>query len=105
MQSASADCDYCADKFTYVSTPPSGNSWTQYVKDKCSGKKAGPQTSVHGHHIVMKGKFKDLLKPVQNILCKYDIDPFTGCDNLVIARNWCHTKRYAERTVEINHAG
>jgi hypothetical protein len=73
------------------------------VTDKCQGKNAGPQVNVnlHGHHIVMKGKFNKLLAPVQNILCKHCIDPYIGCDNLVIAKNFCHTENYAKRTVQL----
>ncbi len=98
---ASGDCDYCADMgFTYVPTAPSDGTWTQYVVSKCKGSTEGIGDSAHGHHIVMKGdKFLENAKARQ-ILCKYGINPFTSCDNLVVSPNKCHSSSYAQRVLQ-----
>src|SRR5262249_4592070 len=104
--------DHCAMRgFTYLPRPPGGGTWTTYVRSDRCGNRTAPETPEraipHGHHIVMKQRFLTILAPVQQILCKHGIDPF-GCReteealkgrNMVIAQNWCHTTKYAQRIV------
>ena len=44
----------------------------------------------------MKGDSFPENKQARAILCKYGIDPYRDCENLVISRNYCHSKRYAK---------
>ncbi len=98
VNNASRDC--CAQMgFTYVPTAPSDGTWTQYVVSKCEGSIEGVD-SAHGHHIVMKGdKFPENAK-AREILCKYRINPFTSCANLVVSPNKCHSSSYAIRVLQ-----
>ncbi len=48
----------------------------------------------------MKGdRYYPLESKARQILCGFGIDPYCGCANLVIARNWCHSRAYAERVL------
>jgi len=48
----------------------------------------------------MKGNRYTENKEARQILCKNDIDPFVGCANLVVARNWCHSREYAKAVLK-----
>lgn len=50
------------------------------------------------HHIAMKG-VGPLKEQAQEILCRNDINPFTGCENLCYSQNHCHGNVYAEEVV------
>ncbi|ODA36608.1 polymorphic toxin-type HINT domain-containing protein [Planctopirus hydrillae] len=95
-------CDYCGDiGATYTSTPPSGGTWLECIRINCPGK-AGTALGVpypHGHHIVMKGNKYPENEQARQILCKYGINPYTGCANLVVARNHCHSAQYAKQVL------
>lgn len=52
-------------------------------------------------YIVMKGNRFDANADAREIFCKFGIDLFCGCENLVIARNWCHSEEYADRVLEL----
>ena len=92
-------CEEHVPPFKYQSTAPSGyDSWTDYVVKKCGGSTEGI-TNPHGHHIVMKGDRYAENEESRQILCKHNIDPFVGCENLVVARNWCHSQQYATATL------
>ena len=49
----------------------------------------------HGHHIVLKGDRFPQNAQARRILCRYGINPYEGCSNLCISRNWCHSLAYA----------
>ncbi len=51
-------------------------------------------TTLHGHHIVAKGDDYPAKTKARRILCKHGIDPYSGCENLVIAPNRSHTHDY-----------
>lgn len=90
-------CDQA--NFTYQSRPPTGyNNWTDYVVARCSGSTANVNNA-HGHHIVMKGNRFTENEQARQILCKYGINPFIDCANLVISPNKCHSRSYAQRVL------
>ena len=41
-------------------------------------------------------KIKKLNKEAQDILCRNNINPFIGCENLAFSRNWGHSEVYAQ---------
>jgi hypothetical protein len=87
--------DYCAEKkYTYMERPPGGGTWTDYVVKECDGSRSGV-IRPHGHHIVLKGPTYPENAQARQILCKYDINPYCACANLVISQNRCHSARYA----------
>ncbi len=45
----------------------------------------------------MKGDRYPENKKARQILCKYGIDPYIGCENLVVSQNWCHSAWYAQQ--------
>ncbi|MBI1310864.1 hypothetical protein GC176_06110 [bacterium] len=93
------DTDYCADtEFSYVERPRGYPSWTAYVVDRCHGSTDGIENP-HGHHIVMNGDAFPENAEARQILCKYDIDPYTGCANLTISPNRCHSGAYARHVL------
>lgn len=99
VHNVSAECDYCEkEKYQYQSLPPSGNSWTDFAVKKCNGKISGVDNP-HGHHIVMKGDRYPENAKARQILCKYQINPYSDCRNLVISRNYCHSSRYAKKVL------
>jgi hypothetical protein len=55
----------------------------------------GAQQDTHAHHIVMKGKDYPGVAESQLILEKYDIDWYSGRENLIWAPNVGHTQDYA----------
>ncbi len=36
----------------------------------------------------------------REILCKHGIDPYCGCANLALTKNWCHSKDYAKHVLK-----
>lgn len=95
------DSDECKKRgYTYLETPPAEANWTDYVTKHCDGQSVwGKMGRKHGHHVVMKKgnpAFVEVVRDSQKILCKNDIDPFCGKENLFIARNWCHSEVYAK---------
>jgi len=98
--------DHCLDRtppFKKVTKASEYNAkyktWTEMVVAECDGSKKGV-TNPHGHHIVMKGDAYPENAKSRQILCKHGINPFTDCRNLVVARNWCHSKEYAVVTLK-----
>lgn len=47
----------------------------------------------------MKGDRFPENKQAREILCRYGIDPYLGCENLTISQNHCHSKWYAEQVL------
>ena len=95
----------CLDKVNWCAgikpakRAPVGGSWAKYVtrkRTKGGCEKTGPASSGHGHHIVMKGDRFPENAEARRILCKHGINPYTGCENLAITKNWCHSKSYAK---------
>lgn len=84
--------------FTRLETQPSQTSWQKYIELDCKPSRSVYEKGTpHGHHIVPKtgpAGSTDDIRQAQHILCECDIDPFCGCDNLVVAQNHCHSKLY-----------
>ena len=83
-----------------MTTPPGGGPWTAYCAN-CPSMVTLGSAALHGHHIVMKGDRFDANTAARKILYKFRINPYCGCANLVIARNWCHSKACADRVLEL----
>ncbi len=90
----SNELDHC-EKFPYQSRPSGYASWTEYTETKCSKSRAGVDNAPHVHHIVMKGDAFPENAEARQILCKHGINPYIGCENLVISPNKCHSQSYA----------
>ena len=89
------DCNPCKD-YAYKAKPDGFATWTAYVQTKCvSFADISSIPNAHGHHIVMKGNRFPENEKARKILCKYKINPYTDCENLVIAQNHCHSQAYA----------
>src|SRR5262249_42725891 len=79
--------------------PEGGGTWTDFVVNTCNGKLADGGATPHGHHIVMKGTRFTANAKARQILCKYKINPYKGCANLVISPNKCHSESYTNRVL------
>ena len=96
----------CLDKVNWCTAyqkkeraPSTYSSWTDYVERGCGKKQEGPAVHLHGHHIVLKGDRYTENAAARRILCKHGINPYTGCENLAITRNWCHSEKYAQHVL------
>ncbi|MDA1166181.1 MAG: hypothetical protein O3B13_24055 [Planctomycetota bacterium] len=96
-----ASCNWCVKRgYNYREYAPSPyKTWTAYVTAPKPGGCGEPSPAnledPHGHHIVMKGNRFPENEKARQILCEVGINPFTGCENLVISPNKCHSKSYA----------
>ncbi len=112
-------CDWCLHLSTGghpVSGDPPKKNYSAFIRNNCPPKGEGKDATgltfeeackkfngyVHGHHIVEKvGKHeKKKTEEARNILCKFDIDPYTSCLNLAFAPNTNHTPGYEKAVYE-----